>query len=280
MSKNRIYISTLCIKFEDYEWLKTCLDNFHDFPVGIEHATWWKLQPKLPDLLDTKKPLFYGMPTTIHAPFHEICNIPGSPEEKEMLETFNRACRVYHECNATSMVMHTNENHFPEIDLPAMRARSKEMILFWHERFKAQGIRMTVENVGFPKKDNLLFDYPHFIQLFNELPDDIGCLIDTGHAMLNNWDIPALIKTLGSRIRGYHLNNNDGVNDAHYPTFAPDGFLPPEKMEEIIATIAQYSPDADLILEYMFGDRISEEQIHSDIRHVANLIEENRRKQP
>ncbi len=277
MNGKRIYISTLCIKFQDYEWLKTCLDDFHDFPVGLEHATWWGLQPELPELLDEKKSMFYGMPTTIHAPFHEICNKPGSPGEQEMIETFDRACRVYHECGATSMVMHTNESHFQEADRPAMRERSKEMILFWHERFKAQGIHMTVENVGFPKKDNLLFDYDHFIQLFSELPEDIGCLIDTGHAMLNDWDIPALIKTLGPRIRGYHLNNNDGVNDAHYPTFAPDGYLSPEKMEEIVAAIAQYSPDADLILEYMFGDRITEEQMHSDIRRVARIMEENRR---
>ena len=276
MNGKRIYISTLCIKFQDYEWLKTCLDDFHDFPVGLEHATWWGLQPELPELLDEKKSMFYGMPTTIHAPFHEICNKPGSPGEQEMIETFDRACRVYHECGATSMVMHTNESHFQEADRPAMRERSKEMILFWHERFKAQGIHMTVENVGFPKKDNLLFDYDHFIQLFSELPEDIGCLIDTGHAMLNDWDIPALIKTLGPRIRGYHLNNNDGVNDAHYPTFAPDGYLSPEKMEEIVAAIAQYSPDADLILEYMFGDRITEEQMHSDIRRVARIMEENR----
>ena len=277
MNGKRIYISTLCIKFQDYEWLKTCLDDFHDFPVGLEHATWWGLQPELPELLDEKKSMFYGMPTTIHAPFHEICNKPGSPGEQEMIETFDRACRVYHECGATSMVMHTNESHFQEADRPAMRERSKEMILCWHERFKAQGIHMTVENVGFPKKDNLLFDYDHFIQLFSELPEDIGCLIDTGHAMLNDWDIPALIKTLGPRIRGYHLNNNDGVNDAHYPTFAPDGYLSPEKMEEIVAAIAQYSPDADLILEYMFGDRITEEQMHSDIRRVARIMEENRR---
>ena len=277
MNGKRIYISTLCIKFQDYEWLKTCLDDFHDFPVGLEHATWWGLQPELPELLDEKKSMIYGMPTTIHAPFHEISNQPGSPGEQEMIETFDRACRVYHECGATSMVMHTNESHFQEADRPAMRERSKEMILFWHERFKAQGIHMTVENVGFPKKDNLLFDYDHFIQLFSELPEDIGCLIDTGHAMLNDWDIPALIKTLGPRIRGYHLNNNDGVNDAHYPTFAPDGYLSPEKMEEIVAAIAQYSPDADLILEYMFGDRITEEQMHSDIRRVARIMEENRR---
>ena len=78
MKGKNIYISTLCIKFEDYPWLKNCLDAFHDFPVGVEHGTWWDLQPELPDVLDKNKAMFYGMPTTIHAPFHEICNEPGS----------------------------------------------------------------------------------------------------------------------------------------------------------------------------------------------------------
>lgn len=277
MKGKNIYISTLCVKFKDYHWLKNCIDTFHDFPVGVEHGTWWGLQPELPDVLDANKPMFYGMPTTIHAPFHEICNEPGSSEEQEMLETFNRACCVYHECGATSMVIHTNEYSFPEEQRAAMRERSKEMILFWYEKFKEQGIYMTVENVGYPKKDNLLFNYEQFLRLFSELPEEIGCLIDTGHAMLNDWDMVELIKTLGPRIRGYHLNNNDGKNDAHYPTFDPEGYLPPEKMEEIIATIAQYSPNADLILEYMFGDKITTEQMHSDIRRVARLMDENRR---
>lgn len=277
MEGKNIYISTLCINFKDYAWLKDCIDTFTEFPVGVEHGTWWELQPELPDVLDENKPLFYGTPTTIHAPFHEICNQSGSPEEEEMLAVFDRACRVYHECGATSMVMHTNEFSFPAEQRAAMREKAKEMILFWYEKFKAQGIRLTVENVGYPKKDNLLFDYDQFIELFQELPEEIGCLIDTGHAMLNDWDMVKLIKTLGSRIRGYHLNNNDGIHDAHYPTFDPNGYLSPEKMEEIVATIAQYSPDADLILEYMFGDKITTEQMHEDIRRIARIMAENRR---
>lgn len=276
MTDAKIYISTLCINFQEYDWLKKCLDRFTDFPVGVEHGTWWVLQPELPKLLDEKKGLFYGRPTTIHAPFHEICNAPGSDEEQEMKDTFLNACRVYHECSATSMVMHTNELSFPVRQRPAMREKSREMILYWHEEFTKQGIPMTVENVGYPKKDNLLFNYEEFIQLFSKLPEDIGCLIDTGHAMLNDWDIVGLIKILGPRIRGYHLNNNDGHGDIHLPTFDPEGYYSPEKMEEVVAAIAKYSPDADLILEYAAGPRITEKQLHDDIRRVARIIKENR----
>lgn len=275
--EKKMYISTLCVKFKDYWWLKNCIDSFDDFPVGIEHGTWWELQPELGDVLDENKSMFYGMPTTIHAPFHEIINEPGSAQEAKMLETFRRACRIYHECNAASMVMHTNEHSFPAETREDMRKRSKEMILFWHNEFKKEGIRMTIENVGYPAKDNQLFDYEQFIHLFHELPEDIGCLIDTGHAMLNNWDIVALIKTLGPRIRGYHLNNNDGRSDAHYPTFDPAGYLSPRKMEEIVAAIARFSPDADLVLEYMFGPRATIDVIHSDLRRIAKIMGENKR---
>ena len=61
MNGKRIYISTLCIKFQDYEWLKTCLDDFHDFPVGLEHATWWGLQPELPEFLEKLRRLGYAV---------------------------------------------------------------------------------------------------------------------------------------------------------------------------------------------------------------------------
>ena len=88
---------------------------------------------------------------------------------------------------------------------------------------------MTVENVGYPLKKNLLFDYHDFIQLFSDLPEDIGCLIDTGHAMLNQWNIVESIETLVSstEYRGYHLNNNDGIHDSHYPLYDPEGYYSP-----------------------------------------------------
>ena len=50
-------------------------------------------------------------------------------------------------------------------------------------------------------------------------PDEVGALIDTGHAMANHWDIPKLISQLGTRIKGYHLHNTDGVHDLHRPMF-------------------------------------------------------------
>ena len=46
-------------------------------------------------------------------------------------------------------------------------------------------------------------------------------------------------------------------------------------MEEVIAAIAKYSPDADLILEYAPGPHITEELMHTEIRRVIEIMEKN-----
>ena len=63
-----------------------------------------------------------------------------------------------------------------------------------------EGIRLTVENVGYPLKQNVLFNQEEYIQLIKRLPQSVGALIDTGHAMANGWDIPELVEVLGDRI--------------------------------------------------------------------------------
>ena len=130
---------------------------------------------------------------------------------------------------------------------------------------------MTVENVGYPLKDNLLFNQEEFIQLFADLPEGIGCLIDTGHAMLNDWDIVKVIQTLGPRIRGYHLNNNDGKHDSHYPLYDAEGYYSPQQIDEMLRAIALYSPEADLGIEYAPDGRFTTESLYADIRRWFGL---------
>ena len=270
---NRIYLSTYGIAFSDYETLKRQVDAFPDFQLGVEYATEWKT-PDFHERLTAQITDMAGIPATIHAPFVEICTVPGSEEEAYMEACFDKACWYYQQFHATSMVIHTNEGSFPEEERSAKRARTKEVLLRWYEKLRKMGIEMTVENVGYPLKDNLLFDYDEFVRLFAELPDEIGCLIDTGHAMLNGWDIVKLIKTLGPRIRGYHLNNNDGKHDSHYPLYDSEGYYSPQQIDEMLRAIAIYSPDADLGIEYAPDGRFTTESLYADIRRVVRVTEE------
>ena len=267
-----IYLSTYCVAFQDYPWLAECIRTFPDFPVGVEFATSWTT-PNFDENLVRQIPVFSHLPITLHAPFVEECTIPGSPEEQFMEKEYNKACRLYHQFHATSMVMHTHEGSFPAQEGDRWRARSLEVLLDWTRRMIDEGIHVTVENVGYPKKNSVLFDQEQFVALFDRLPQEVGCLIDTGHAMLNRWDIPALIRRMGTRINGYHLNNNDGFHDSHYPIYDPEGFCSHQEMDDILRAIAQYTPQAHLVLEYAPDGRATTPVIHSDIRRVVQITE-------
>lgn len=71
--------------------------------------------------------------------------------------------------------------------------------------------------------------------------------------MANHWDIPKLISQLGTRIKGYHLHNTDGVHDLHRPMFEEGLWYTPEEMERLLRQIGRETPDADLVLEYVSG---------------------------
>lgn len=267
----RTYISAYGVAFRDYKKLKEIVTGFDDFPLGIEYATWWR-DPDFYDLLDAQIEELRGVPATIHSPFREICTEPGSEEEAETNALFARAGKYYSAFHAASMVIHTHEGAVPEERREAARARSAEVLIGFHERLFGPDVRLTVENVGYPGKGNVLFDQEEFTRLFDRLPGEIGCLIDTGHAMLNGWDIPLLIRTLGPRIRGYHMNNNDGLHDAHYPCYDPEGFYSAARMDGIVEAIAEHSPDADIIIEYAPDGRFTKESLYADVRRIERIL--------
>ena len=266
-----LYLSNYCVLFQDYDWIERCVRSFQDFPIGVEFATSWTT-PGFYEELERQVEVFRDIPTTLHAPFVEECTLPGSGAEQYMAQRYQYACDLYPRFGATSMVMHTHEGGFPPEERAARQKRSLEVVRDWTGRMVRQGIRPTVENVGFPLKNSVLFDQAEFEALFDQLPPEVGCLLDTGHALLNHWDIPALIRRLGSRIWGYHLNNNDGLHDSHYPIYDPDGVCPPQEMDEILRSIAKYSPQADLVLEYAPSPRVTIESLHQDFRKVAAMV--------
>lgn len=272
MMRRKIYISDLCVDFEDYGRLLDCIHSFPDFQTGAELAAGWHT-PGFYDKLKAQRTAFCDIPVTFHAPFTEWCTLPGSAEEKTAFCQFETACSLYREFEASSMVFHTHEKMWPE-GPGAGQKRSLQCLTFYADRMTEAGLNMTVENVGYPGKQNVLFDEEQFIRLFDRLPEDVGCLIDTGHALLNGWDIPGLIRRLGSRIRGYHLNNNDGLHDSHYPLYDPDGICCAEDVDTILRAIARFSPDAYLVLEYAGGSRTGREIIHADIRRICRVMDE------
>ena len=178
----KIFISSFCVLFEDYDLLEQLCKSCPEVPMGAELGTSWPI-PNFDELLDSQVPHFAGGPVTLHAPFVEISGAPDSPERAAMEAAFAKAFRWYHLFGAESMVMHTHERAVPADERAQLQEWSLEAIRSVAARAKAEGLHLTVENVGFPFKDSVLLDQDEFVKMFDELPDEVGALIDTGHAI-------------------------------------------------------------------------------------------------
>ena len=75
-----------------------------------------------------------------------------------------------------------------------------------------------------------------------------GALLDTGHAHVNGWDIPAVVKALGERLTACHVHDNDGSGDAHLPV--GQGIL---TGRHISVLSKKYAPQATQVFEYCCG---------------------------
>ena len=66
--------------------------------------------------------------------------------------------------------------------------------------------------------------------------------------MLHGWDISKLLSDLGTRIRAYHVHENFGDADSHLKV--GEG---PLDWNQFFLDYKQNSPNARLVLEYMYG---------------------------
>lgn len=259
-----IYISAFTADFRHYDDLWDWIHADPALSVGAELAVAW-ITPDFYELLEPQIDRFREVPVTLHGPFMEMCPPEGSEQEAVLERQLQLSCELYRRLNARSIVLHTHLR-------PDARVEEVCQVLNrWIPRMTAQGMAVTVENVGYPAKGNALFTQEQFVALFDALPDEAGCLIDLGHALLNGWDIPALIRKMGTKIKGYHIHSNDGQKDSHVPIHHGSSVLTVQEMDGILSTIGEVTPDAHLILEYAPREYITKELLQRDIRHIAAL---------
>jgi len=108
---------------------------------------------------------------------------------------------------------------------------------------KPLGLRLNFENVGYHGQS--IYTMDEFIRALDDIDDTVGYLIDTGHANINGWNIPELIRSLSGRIDAIHLHDNNGTGDSHLPINKGNINWKP-----VFAAIRETCPDCELILEY------------------------------
>lgn len=198
-------------------------------------------------------------PLSVHSPIWEL-NLASA--RFEVIR--NYSYEVYKECLAWSahvgaeqMVLHPSLYSTPLFLRKESQARAKENLKRLGDEAQRLGIDLAVENVGFG--DTALFDSEEFVRLFEEIPT-ISALIDVGHAFINEWDTPEVLRLLGKRLSAVHLHDNDGNDDLHQPI--GEGMI---EWTPIWKTLGSMQHSFRTILEYQFDTPVDKVLEHAQL---------------
>jgi len=166
-----------------------------------------------------------GLPITVHAPFMGLD--PGAVDEHILDYTRNRfeeTLLVAKVLGAERIVFHTG--YHPHKVGPIFDVWFSRAVKTFSSLKIPQGTKVALENV---------FDEePSFLKrLLNELPEEFGVCIDTGHLNLFSKVSPEeWLSSFEERIYELHLHNNYGTSDEHSPL--DEGNFPFEWLPEFV----------------------------------------------
>lgn len=236
--------------------------------IGVEifyewgGATYWDLV--LQTVMKDRKGMF-----SIHAPFQgEGVDMSTTENESWLFDYLRQPFDLYHKYNADGYVVHMNSPYpvEPTLDERAERLkRVEDRLARFNDLCKREGVNMLVENLAFSKGATLC-GQQEFLSIFEHNPE-LDCIVDTGHAALAKIDIFEVQKALGSRLKAYHIHDNDGVRDGHQRIGA--GVIDWKRFGE---GARLYTPHANFVMEYNPGAVASVQGYMDDTEVLRKLV--------
>lgn len=183
----------------------------------------------------------------VHTPVWDI-NLTSENADirNAVMETYKQSILFAEKLDACHVVIHPGFCYTAVFSKELARKRSRESVLELLDFAKEHHQNILVENVGSTKTS--IFNEDEFCHFLDDMPDNVGYIIDLGHALITKWDIPKMIRTMGSRLKALHIHDNDGVCDAHLPIGY--GIMDWESLYEVIK---ESNPSLWLIMEYNIG---------------------------
>jgi sugar phosphate isomerase/epimerase len=157
-----------------------------------------------------------GIQYTVHAPFADI-NVasPSKPILNAIVKRIEQSMIYARNLDAQLWVFHPGartgiSSFYPKLDWK----QNKQTIQKIHETAEKLGLNTAIENL--PEKYGFLMNTPEdFQKFYHETSlDDIGIVLDVGHANLESQTINFLRK-LPDKIVHIHLSDNMGEHDQH-----------------------------------------------------------------
>jgi len=156
-----------------------------------------------------------GLKYTVHAPFADI-NIasPSKPLLNAMLKRLKKSITYAGVLNCQVWVFHPGLKTGISMFYPrkewAQNLKTARLLFRFAED---HGVEAAIENVPepFPFVMKSVEDFTRF---YNEVNEDIGLVLDTGHANING-QIEPFLTTFADKIVHIHVHDNHGKSDQH-----------------------------------------------------------------
>lgn len=213
---------------------------------------------------ECKRFLKFDGPLSAHGPIWEL-NLASAryPSIRQYsYEVYKESLEWCARMGAEHMVIHPNLYSTPLFSRAASQQFAKESLKRLGEEAQRLNVVLAVENMGM--HEYALFDQEEYLHLFEEI-STVSALVDVGHAHVNGWDTPALIRDLGARMTAVHLHDNDGRDDLHQPI--GQGMI---AWESIWSALNSLSHPFRAILEY--GEGTSLETLLEHGREVQHKL--------
>lgn len=217
------------------------LPKEYGIEVFIEYGNDYFWHSVLKEILEEREGKF-----TIHGPFVGINFADINCDWEGIKKTYESAFQYCKEFKSEHCVCH------PHGDIPITEGfeinAGKQIViqrlLELNALAKKAGVELLIENMPYT---HLLFDETEFITMLKPL-NELSFLIDVGHAMIHNWDLNHVMTELGTRIKAYHIHENNLKEDQHL--MVGEGNF---DWKSFFECYKKNTPDAAIVLEYMNG---------------------------
>ncbi|HOE57183.1 MAG TPA: sugar phosphate isomerase/epimerase [Bacillota bacterium] len=228
------------------------IGNMHDLlkaaddpEIGVEVFPFWQLT-RFENILKANLPLLQGRRIVFHSQYQctDPCFPIGTPEYDVSMKYYNSTFTYAKMLGAAYIVFHYYNFHFDISEREEKLKVATKNLGILKSLARGFGLKLAIENTEITRDGCYMFTEDSFIQMARSTPD-CHILIDIGHANCAGWDLSRVIRELSDKIVGYHLHNNNGMEDSHCRIL--DGTL---DMDRFMQDFCLYTPGADLTIEY------------------------------
>lgn len=201
---------------------------------------------------------------TIHGPFLFMNLASPDCDFAKVVENYKWTYELSNRYAAKHVVLHPYSNcaRIKETK-ESLQHRAMDRVNTLVEMAEKAGVNLLLENLMY---DYELFDQQEFTDIPRQIPQ-AKFLIDIGHSLLKQWDVPKLLEDLGDRIDAYHIDDNMGPGTPDSHMLIGKGVL---DADEFFEAYNRFTPGRRIVLEYI---NVTANEVVGNANMVEKLIQ-------